>query len=93
MAASIARERRSQLAIPARRPALAFFVRKAWPSAATATGLTEGLLRDGTTLRLQSEMGEGGVVFGDGIEADRLPLDWGRRVLVGAAPERLSLVR
>jgi hypothetical protein len=92
-AASIARERRSQLALP--RPAdpgLAFFVREAWPSTATGTRLTEGLLRDGAVLRLQSEMGEGGVVFGDGIESDRLPLDWGRRVHVTVARERLRLV-
>jgi hypothetical protein len=72
---------------------LAFYVREAWPSAATGTRLTEGLLRDGATLRLQSEMGEGGVVFGDGIESDRLALDWGRRVHVAVASERLNLVR
>ena len=93
-AVSIARERRSQLALPQpTEPALAYFVREAWPSAATGTRLTEGLLGDGATLRLQSEMGEGGVLFGDGIEGDRLPLDWGRRALVAAARERLRLVR
>jgi NAD kinase len=93
-AASIARERRSQLALPEPGdPALAFYVREAWPSAATGTRLTEGLLRDGAALGLQSEMGEGGVVFGDGIESDRLALDWGRRVHVAVARERLRLVR
>ncbi|HWM12402.1 MAG TPA: hypothetical protein VNO82_23785, partial [Solirubrobacteraceae bacterium] len=93
-AASIARERQSPLSLPRPAdPALAFFVREAWPSAATGTGLTEGVLRDGAALWLQSEMGEGGVVFGDGIEGDRLPLDWGRRVHVATAPERLILVR
>jgi hypothetical protein len=93
-AASIARERRSPPALPRpTEPALAYFVREAWPSAATGTRLTEGLLGDGATLGLQSEMGEGGVLFGDGIEGDRLPLDWGRRALVAAARERLRLVR
>jgi hypothetical protein len=93
-AASIARERRSPLALPRPAdPALAFFVREAWPSAATGTRLTDGLLSDGAVLRLQSEMGEGGVVFGDGIESDRLALDWGRRIHVTVARERLRLVR
>jgi hypothetical protein len=92
-AASIAGERGSQLALPRPGdPALAFYVREAWPSAATGTALTEGLLRDDAILRLQSEMAEGGVVFGDGIEGDRLQLDWGRRVHVGVARERLLLV-
>ena len=90
-AASIHRERRSTLRLPApAEPALAYFVREAWPSAATGTRLTEGRV---ARLRLQSEMGEGGVAFGDGIEHDRLPLDWGRRVEVRVAREVLNLVR
>jgi NAD kinase len=90
-AASIHRERRSAIRLPApEEPALAYFVREAWPSAATGTRLTEGRV-DG--LRLQSEMGEGGVAFGDGIEGDRLPLEWGRRIEVGVAREVLELVR
>ena len=38
-------------------------------------------------------MNAGGVVFGDGIEADRLALDWGRRLKIGIADEILILVR
>ena len=57
-AASIARERGSGLVLPQPAdPALAFYVREAWPSAATGTELTEGLLRDGAALWLESDMG------------------------------------
>jgi NAD kinase len=92
-AASLHRERHSKLALP--RPEhrwLAFFVREPWPSAATGTTLTEGLLADGETLALISELGDGGVVFGDGIEMDRLQLDWGQRVKIGIAERALALV-
>jgi hypothetical protein len=93
-AASIRRERRSSLPMPGpEESALAFFVREAWPSAATGTTITEGRLEGSQALHVQSELGEGGVVFGDGIEADRLALDWGRRVEIGIADEILILVR
>jgi hypothetical protein len=93
-AASIHLERHSRLVMPSpEESALVFFVREAWPSVATGTTITEGRLEGREPLHVQSELGEGGVVFGDGIEADRLALDWGRRVEIGIAPENLFLVR
>ena len=72
---------------------LAWFVREAWPSRTTGTALTAGVLAPPSELAVTCELGEGGVVFGDGIEADRLALQWGQRVTVGVAPEALALVR
>jgi hypothetical protein len=90
---SIALERHSSLALPAPgEAALAFFVREAWPSVATGATLTEGRIDAHAALAIISEMNEGGVVFGDGIEADHLEFDWGRRLEVRVAPERLRLV-
>jgi hypothetical protein len=88
-AASI--NRQYGLALPAPTdPRLAFFVREAWPSAATATTLTSGVVDQ---LEITCELGEGGVVFGDGIEADRVRVDWGQRIEVRASAKRLRLIR
>lgn len=93
-ARSIAQERRTALAMPAPGDAgLVFFVREAWPSVDSAATLTEGLIAPPATLRVTSEMDGDGVVFGDGIEADALPVGWGQAVDVGVASERLRLVR
>ena len=92
-ASSILRERGSQLRLPAPTEGrLAFFVREAWPSPATGTELTEGSLQAGEVLEIRSEMDEGGVAFGDGIEADSLQLLWGQRVQVSVAGPRMQLV-
>ena len=74
-------------------PHLAFFVREAFPSIATGTEVTCGMIEQGGALTVISEMNEGGVVFGDGIEEDRLDFLWGQKVQVEAAGTCLSLVR
>ncbi len=43
-------------------------------------------------MTLLSEMGEGGVVFADGIESDRLEFLAGHRVKMEIAPDTLNLV-
>ena len=71
------RQRRSQPELP--EPAddrLVFFVREPWPSISTGCELSEGLLEVDDELELVSEMNTEGVVFGDGIEQDRLPFGW-----------------
>ena len=90
---SIALERHSKLAMPApAERALAFFVREAWPSVATGATLTEGLIGPDASLSISSEMNDGGVVFGDGIVADRIEFGWGRRLDIKIAADRLRLV-
>ena len=68
---------------------LAYFVREAWPSTATGTALTAGIVE---RLSLVCELSEGGVVFGDGIEADRVEVDWGQRIEIAVASATLRLV-
>jgi NAD kinase len=99
-ACSVRRERRTDIVLPAPTdPRLVFFVREAFPSRASATALTEGSIvepggdGDGSdALEVVSQMNEGGVIFGDGMEEDRIRFDWGRRATVRIAKEQLRLV-
>jgi hypothetical protein len=92
-AASINRQLASPLALPKPvEPELAFFVREAWPSSVTGTTLTAGRITAASRLAITCELGEGGTVFGDGIEADHVAVDWGQRIEIGAAGRTLRLV-
>ncbi len=71
---------------------LFWFVREPFPSVSTQTGLRHGDLSTGERLTLVSEMGEGGVIFADGIESDRLEFLTGQRVTVGMAADTFNLV-
>lgn len=93
-ARSINLERRRALDLPrAWEPAVAFFVREPFPSVGTGSSIDGALLAGGEPLELVSEMNEGGVIFGDGIEDDRLEFSWGTRATIRAAGERLRLVK
>ncbi|HEY9311115.1 hypothetical protein [Williamsia sp.] len=84
-------ERGSGLILPLRPdPELCWFVREAWPSPATGTDLTEGLLAEGEELGIIAESDL--VVFGDGIESDALSVSWGQRIAVRRAPVAMLLV-
>ena len=85
-------ERGSRLALPAATdPTLCWFVREAWPSPASGTSHTEGLLISGQRLTVTAEADL--VVFGDGIESDTLAITWGQRLDIAVADTQLRLVR
>lgn len=93
-AKSIAHDRARVPALPRTTdPQLAFFVREAWPSRATGAELTQGNVDAAHPLEVVSEMNEGGVLFGDGIEEDRLAFEWGMKATLTIAPRCLRLIR
>ena len=86
-------ERKSALSLPAPTEArLAWFVREAWPSPATGTALTEGSLSTGQALEVTAES-DRLVLFGDGMEADTVPLTWGQTARIQLAARSLRLLR
>ena len=90
-ARSILRERKIQLDLDASSAQLAVLVREAFPAPGFGTDLTTAFVNNGA-VAVTSEMGEGGVIFGDGIEADFVRFTWGKRVEIQVAARRLHLV-
>jgi hypothetical protein len=85
-------ERKSSLVLPAPEEGrLAWFVREAWPSPATGTSFTEGTLSDGQEMEVTAES-DRLVLFGDGIEADTIPLTWGQSARLRLADRSLRLL-
>jgi hypothetical protein len=85
-------ERKSRLALPSpEEDRLAWFVREAWPSPATGTACTEGTLSTGQEIEVTAES-DRLVLFGDGIEADTVPLTWGQSARLRLADHCLRLL-
>ncbi|GHD05194.1 NAD(+)/NADH kinase [Tianweitania populi] len=91
-ARSIAESTHLALTLGREEHAVGFWVREPFPSIATATTLRAGKLTD-MPLTVTSRMNEGGVIFADGIEQDRIAFDWGRTVHLSAADKTLNLVK
>lgn len=92
-ARSIGNDRGNPIPLPAPvERGLGWFVREAWPSVASGATLTAGLLGPDDRLRIVSEMDDGGIAFGDGIEEDWIPLGFGQELTIGVADRVLRLV-
>ena len=92
-ALSIARQRRIEKQLPT--PELdhgVWLVREPFPSVHTKVSLDFGPIAHGAELEIVSEMAEDGVVFADGIEADRLEFADGHSLRIGLAEQKLALV-
>ncbi len=72
-------------------PSLAWFVREAWPSPFTSAELTSGGFSAPESLSVTVQS-ESLVLFGDGIETDRVVASHGQRIELGVAERRLRLV-
>jgi NAD kinase len=71
---------------------LVFNVREPWPSLTTGASLVSGRVTRGHTLDVVSRMPEGGVIFGDGMQADYVAFNSGTSAAIGVAASRLRLV-
>ena len=72
--------------------AAVFLAREPWPSRATGVEIASGRIGGGDILLLVSRMNEGGVIFADGMEGDRLDFAWGRTVRVTVSDRQLRFV-
>jgi NAD kinase len=90
---SIVEQRALEIDLPTpEQPRLAWFVREPFPSVYTGTDLDHGIVGPGQELVIHSEMGNGGVVFADGIEVDNIQFLQGHTLRLVVAENRLNLV-
>jgi NAD kinase len=73
-------------------PRLMFVVREPFRSRHSEASLVAGALDSGSGLVVESQMPAGGVIFSDGVEADRLDFNSGAIAAIGVAPEKANLV-
>jgi NAD kinase len=73
-------------------PLLQFAVREPFPSKTSQTTLVTGRILKGHELSLRSLMPENGVIFSDGIEADRIDFNSGAEARISVAERQGRLV-
>jgi NAD kinase len=71
---------------------LIFAVREPFPSKSTGTNLIFGTVSPGNPLRIESLMGENGVIFSDGIENDFITFNSGTEAVIDLADKRGRIV-
>jgi hypothetical protein len=90
---SIVEQRELDINLPEpEEPLLAWFVREPFPSVYTGTELDSGFVGLSDWLVIRSEMGQGGVIFADGIESDHIEFLSGSEVSIAVASETLNLL-
>lgn len=78
--------------LPWEDPRLLYVVREPFRSRHSQATVIAGEVGAGDRLVLESRMPSGGVIFGDGVEADFLAFESGATVRIGAAAQRAQLV-
>lgn len=73
-------------------PFLRFCVREPWASKTTGARLVHGVIEEGDTLEIVSQMPRGGVIFSDGVEEDFLPFGSGASARITLAERRVHLL-
>jgi NAD kinase len=71
---------------------LIFAVREPFPSKSTGTNIVFGTISPNEPLKIESLMGENGVIFSDGIENDYIAFNSGAEVVIGLADKRGHMV-
>jgi hypothetical protein len=71
---------------------LIFAVREPFPSRSTGTNLVFGTISPDEPLKIESLMGENGVIFSDGIENDYIAFNSGAEAVIGLADKRGRMV-
>jgi hypothetical protein len=71
---------------------LIFAVREPFPSRSTGTNIVFGTISPSQPLRIESLMGENGVIFSDGIENDYIAFNSGAEAVIGLADKRGRMV-
>jgi hypothetical protein len=71
---------------------LLFAVREPFPSKTTGTNLVFGKIGAGEALKIESLMGENGVIFSDGIEGDFISFNSGAEAVITLSDRKGRIV-